>query len=270
MDPGQRKLTVLHIFRFSFGFFSSRGAGEVATCWPMYSKGCLMRGLFIRSMLLSAWMFTAVALAPLTSAFAGSVVLSNLANATKGSDTVNYNSWNGDSFVTDSQSWRLNSVTLDMAAGTSSTGSGYFFIAIYSDAGTEPGTVLETLTGSTNPYNAGQYTYTAAGSGLLLNPNTRYWIVQGLSTSVSSGAGSYKTRYTGNAATTGNWSIPASGYQAYLTPGNPWDVTDFDYRKLEISATVNAVPEPSTWALGLIGAGLTAVIARRRRQRTTV
>jgi len=226
-----------------------------------------MRLLSVRSLLVAASVCVAASLLPVTPALAGVVVLSNLTNNSTGSDTVNYQSWTGDAFLTDGQSWRLNSVTLDMSSGTS--GAGFYFVAIYSDNMGEPGSPLETLTGNPDPYIAGQYTYTAAGAGLLLNPNTKYWVVQGLSSSVS-GTGSYKTKYTSNSNETGDWSLPASGYQGYLTPGNSWDVLDFDYRKFEITATSNAaVPEPSTWALGLLGSALVAGVARRRRQRTT-
>lgn len=231
-----------------------------------------MRSSFVRSLFLPALIIGTVALTPLTSATAGTVVLSNLANSNSGSDTVNYNTWVGDAFLTDSQSWRLNTVTLDMVAGTSSTGSGFYFAAIYSDTNSEPGTALETLTGSTNPYTAGQYTYSAAGSGLLLAPNTRYWVVQGLSTSSSSESGAYKTRYTSSSAETGDWSIPATDYQAYLTPGSSWDVLDFDYRKLEITATVNsnAVPELDPGSAGGVVALVTGALGwlERRRRRS--
>ena len=135
-------------------------------------------------------------------------------------------------------------MTLDRNPGTS--GPGFYFVAIYSDNMGEPGSPLETLTGNSDPYLAGQYTYTAAGAGLLLNPNTKYWVLQGLSSSVS-GTGSHKTKSTSSSSETGDWSIPSSGYQGYLTPGDFWDILDFDFRKFEITATANAaVPEPST------------------------
>lgn len=80
--------------------------------------------------------------------------------------------------------------------------------------------------------------------------------------------------YTSNTAETGNWSFPASGYQAYLTPGSNWDVLDFDYRKLEFSATLNAsVPELDPGSVGGVMALVTGALGcleRRLRRRAGV
>ena len=46
-------------------------------------------------------MCIAASLVPVTPAFAGVVVLSNLANSGSNHDSVNYQSWTGDAFLTD-------------------------------------------------------------------------------------------------------------------------------------------------------------------------
>ncbi len=149
---------------------------------------------------------------------------------------------------------------------SASNASGNFFVSVWSDAaGTHPDTSLETLSGDANPATTGNYTYSASGSGLSLSPNTKYWIVLG----VSSGDGNYRWNYTNSSATTGSWTIPSTGtYASSDNAGTTWgNFYNGSPQQFEITATAAAVPEPGTMVMGgLLALGGSVMSFRRMRR----
>ncbi|MGH8046031.1 MAG: choice-of-anchor R domain-containing protein [Chthoniobacterales bacterium] len=171
--------------------------------------------------------------------------------------------WAGNRFITDNSapSFLLDSVTVKM--DTADAMPGNFFVAIYSHATDGPGTLLQTLTGNTNPATAGDYTYTS--SGLSLAPNTSYWVVTGVSSGGVGGSG-YLWKLSGDPFNfTGPWTIPAT--DTHITSigagGENWR-TDLPHdaypRQFSVSAT--AVPEPAVFVL--VGLGVVTLLLRRR------
>lgn len=210
-------------------------------------------------------------------------MLNNLNENTVGASFVGYADffdpnppvviWAGSRFVTDNSasSFQLESVTLSMAAG--SDDSGGFSVAIYEDVGSAPGAVpLEILDGDDNPFAAGEYTYTSL-LGLLLAPNTSYWVV---ARGVEDG-GLYGWNVQDAEVEpppfpfTGPWTIPdtATHITSFnLEGGDNWNsATDGYPRQFSIDAT--AVPEPSYLAVLAVLGGM-AICARRKAARRVV
>lgn len=212
-----------------------------------------------------------MAFMPGATAFGQTVVLSSLGNSADGQSSISFGSWIGNSFITDTNAWRLNSVAVSIFSAPNSSGN--FALSIWTDSGsgTSPGSQMEVLTGNANP-NPGSgsstFSYTAAGSGLAVNPNTKYWLVAG----VTSGIGAYTWNYSLNPdpPAVGVWSIPLENtYIGSSNQGASWDTASAgDPYMFSISATLVPVPEPSTLVMGL--AGITSAGWRLMRRRKTV
>lgn len=148
--------------------------------------------------------------------------------------------WIAQSFlVPASGPYTLASVVLGLEAGRTSGGG--FFVALYDDAGTQPGSRLATLNGEADPAVAGSYTYTPSGS-LTLAADTPDWVVAG----VESGSATYL------------WDgldLPPQigrdvGYTGSSDGGTSWDPAfgaNSEGFNLQVNAT--AVPEPGSWAM---------------------
>lgn len=224
------------------------------------SEKCSIRTV----LLLAAMVFT-----PGATAFGETVVLSSLGNSIDDQSSIAFGSWIANSFITDTNAWRLNTVDVSMfAAGNS---SGNFALSIWTDngSGASPGSQLEVLTGSANPdpvSGSSTFSYTAAGSGLAVDPNTKYWLVAG----VTAGSGSYNWNYSFNPdpPAVGVWSIPLQDtYIPSSDQGASWGVaSDGDPYMFSISATIAPVPEPSTLVMGLAGITCFGWGAMRRRK----
>lgn len=161
------------------------------------------------------------------------------------------------SFTTGSSATLLQSIVLDMDAGS---GSG-FSLALYSAGVNAPGSLLETLSGSTAPTVDTTYSFTS-GSSIVLSANTTYWWV----TSVEPLGGSFSTALTpfSSATSDSGWSI-GEGYWT-IQSGDSFDsLSSFGGRSFKFAVATSAIPEPSTYAafagLGALG----FVISRRRR-----
>jgi hypothetical protein len=173
--------------------------------------------------------------------------------------------WAANQFITDNSAaaFQLDLVTIAMDAANATPGN--FFVAIYSGAGDRPGTLLQTLIGSSNPDTAGDYTYSSPG--LTLTPNTSYWVVTGVSNGGSAESG-YLWRNTGAVVNyTGPWIIPSIDTHITSLPagGSTWNNFENDgyARQFSVSATA-VVPEPSTCILVCLGAAGLLLRLRKR------
>lgn len=180
------------------------------------------------------------------------VTTTNLGAGGRGNESVRANNWLGQAFTTDGLSYTLDSVTLQF--GTATATGGQFFAAVFSANGNNPGTLLETLTGSTSPSGAASYTFTS--TGLSLSANTTYHLVTG----VTGGLGDFSWQSVSLATgVTGPWTFP-NYFTASTNQGGGWSQTG---AKMVMSVTATAVPEPGITSLLAGLCGLSAVAWRR-------
>lgn len=157
-------------------------------------------------------------------------------------------------FTTGSSATVLSNITLSLGNGS---GSG-FALKLYSDNAGAPGTLLETLTGSSSPTTAGNYAFTS-GASTALSATTTYWWV---ATTTSGNFNIKDTTSTAETSSTG-WTIADSGFDQQNNSGSL--VNDQDVFLFSVSTT-SAVPEPGTYAAvaGFIALGFAAHRRRRR------
>ena len=144
----------------------------------------------------------------------GDDLVTNLSESYNSYMDVYTNPHRATSFTTGSNEaayYLLETVTLNFVADDGNPGN--IVVAVYdddSDNPGHPGASIGTLTGS-NPNEAGNQTYTAAGSGLVLQPDTDYWVVLGATGSINSNE--FRVTYTSSNNDTGastGWSIANS------------------------------------------------------------
>ena len=184
--------------------------------------------------------------------------LSNLGQSSTGSNPVGSNSWIASIFNTGNNpgGYILNSIQLGM---TDASGNPSGFTAmIYSAViftGFNPGSNLDTLTGSANPSTSGIYTYTDA-SNLILSPSTDYFIVLTAGTTVANGAYDWSL-------TIPNAYSPSDGWGA----GGVWKSSNgsswlFNSGAPQFAINATAIPEPSAISLILLGSGVLIYVRR--------
>jgi len=196
-------------------------------------------------------------------------LVSNLAETKTGSGSVYVSGSPGnftyiyaaETFTTGAAQSTLNSITLNFDAMNFSNTT--FSLRLYSSAGAQPGTLIETLSGSTSPSN-GTFSYTSAGS-TVLSANTTYWWVAASSTN----GVIFHPTYTSSTAETSSagWTIGNSGYTGSTTTAGVLPTFSATATPFQFSVTaVSAVPEPSTYAaiFGALALGAVAVVRRRR------
>jgi hypothetical protein len=133
-----------------------------------------------------------------------------------------------------------------------------FHVSIYSNASGKPGAPLEMLSGDTNPYLDGTYSYTS--SGITLSPITFYWIVASASnTSSNTPFSGYDWGETRDTVFSGNdgWQIPFGLTHAIynIVPGQ-WTVyASSTYGTQQFAIEATPVPEPGLSALMTLGSG---------------
>jgi hypothetical protein len=163
------------------------------------------------------------------------------------------------------------------------TVNGLVTVSLLSDSGTSPGSVLAVLgtfgDSQLSRTNSTVLDFTVAG-GIALDPDTRYWIE--LTTDNNSRAGwngvgnGLDSTTTAYGTGPGQWGIGGEGEYFFVggaeaEGGYPTDVfpngpgISVPY---EMSVS-GAVPEPSTWAMMLLGFGGVAFLACRRAKRNT-
>lgn len=162
-------------------------------------------------------------------------------------------------FRTGATSEDLYSVVMSMEDGLAGSN---ITVAIYTDGGSGPGTVLSTLTGSATPDAAGLYTYTVPAP-LTLAANTAYFVVATIPHTAPNTL--YGWTSTASTAETGlaGWSIGDRVWTNNFTNGSPagWTEMVFDS---PTKFQLNTIPEPSS-ALLLAGT-LGGLIIRRRKR----
>ncbi|RLS50680.1 MAG: PEP-CTERM sorting domain-containing protein [Planctomycetota bacterium] len=176
------------------------------------------------------------------------------ANTADGSNTADVTNWLANEFKTDAETYDLTSVVLKLA----STPLGTIEVDLYSNnpVGNVPGSVIG---GFSNPGSlaAGDLTFTPATSQQLL-PNTSYWVVL-----KNSGTWNYTNGSATGPGASQRWADGSnSGAIWSASTGGPYLMT--------VNATPVAVPEPSTWAMGLAGVAFAGVKVLRRRRRIQV
>lgn len=158
----------------------------------------------------------------------------------------------------------LNSVTLTLDEGISG-GSGALTVALYDSTGTDgfgvaptaPGSLVTTLVGNSDPYAAGNYTYTPS-SLTVLQPNTTYYVVL----STPNYPANYPWLYTTDAAPnvgSGWWGFVYDGSGWYM--GNSAGGGAYNPQLMDVNVET---PEPGTLALLLMGLPL-GLLWRKRK-----
>jgi hypothetical protein len=194
----------------------------------------------------------ATLLAPrITQAQGTMTVLSNLNQTAGGSVAVGSDSWLAAAFETGTnfRGYVLNSIQLEMAAGSGNPSN--FTVMIYNlqGGGIFPLSSIGTLNGSLNPVAGGVFTYTPASS-ITLSRDTAYFIVLIAGTTVANGAfeWDYVSAYSYNPNDGWNGSgeiISSSSDGAY------WNTASLGYAQYAINVT--DVPEPGVLGLSALG-----------------
>ena len=124
--------------------------------------------------LIAGWLLSAA-----SAAHAQVTLFNNLGNQPQGFADMDANNWIATRFNTDANNYMLTSATLKLY--TESGGSGTFFVKLFSDNASQPGTALATLASGPNPLTVGFQATDVAFNGLNqpLLANTNYWIVFG-------------------------------------------------------------------------------------------
>ena len=137
-----------------------------------------------------------------------------------------------------------------MMQSSGSSPDGSFALELWSSLASQPGVLLETLSGNSNPRNEGLYTYTDPGA-YSLAANTSYWIV-----------GHCENTFDGFYWSDGNSFAPATGSTLGLCYSRDGRISwrgpsSVRTLRMQVNADVAAVPEPSQWAM----MGVTALVA---------
>lgn len=187
----------------------------------------------------------------------GQVVYGNLGSSGTGAlgltnTDIDLNAWVGQGFSTGtSTSTTLQSITMGLFYDNSLTAP--FTIKLYNDISGQPGTVVATSS-ATSVGTTGLYTFPF--SSFSLSPSTTYWAVP------NPGVSWYR-----NATESTPTEQNSSGYQYSSTlssanGGGSWTPINAGY-----SISVNAVPEPASIGLMVLGAAGLGVTALRRMRR---
>jgi hypothetical protein len=192
--------------------------------------------------------------------------LSNLGQASTGSDAVGSNSWLAAGFGTGTNvsGYLLNSIQLAMTAASGSPSG--FTVMVYANsgpAGISPGSSLGTLSGSTDPATSGIFAYTPTAN-LTLSPSAFYYIVLTSGTAVSNGAFEWSLAGANSYNPSDGWFSLGGVWTS--SNGSSWPSPIAG--NLQFAVTATAVPEPSSEILlGLGGVFLFSILSRRRKTR---
>lgn len=167
------------------------------------------------------------------------------------------------SFTTGVGSYTLNSIDLKLVGRNYDPST--FTVALYSDSGGDPGSLLATLTGNSDPNTAGTYTYTATG-GYALDASTPYFMVASVPSGELGDQYSYRmSTDPSDSETTSvdSWTLGNGHHSRNNAGSGTWS---FDSSSLIMSVTATAVPKPSTYAGIFGGLALIGTFLVRRRK----
>lgn len=168
------------------------------------------------------------------------LVLSNIENAIRCYGRIG-SMLRAQSFVTDHQIWRLESVSLPLMSKQRCSARFQLCIYDHDAAGDVPGSCVAILQGERSPLVAGTYVFT--GPGLELKPSTKYWIVAAAG---EDGCDSYRWAEGGRDYTSvGPWSLPGIGSAIWAespSSGVSWESFDDAVYLFAITASLVGCP----------------------------
>jgi hypothetical protein len=149
----------------------------------------------------------------------------------------------------------VQSITLGLFGATSPAPPVSATVGIYANVSGAPAATPLFTSSALNVQETGLYAFIF--SGAVLSPNTTYWIQpsSGISWHINT-PGSTPTVQNGSTYSyVGTLELPAGPSPAWETAG-----------LLRYATSINAVPEPSTYAMAAIGAGVAGLMGWRRRK----
>lgn len=203
----------------------------------------------------------AIVLAPfsLTDVKAANLDVSNLTSTPTGSSFLNSSTTKvASSFSTSSFTGTadIEKITLALFGGGSDLST--LKVGIYTDNAAAPGALVGSFYTATGSIGSANYDFNFNGTKAALSPSTNYWLV--VQNTVATFTGwSYldsTTATIGNNATIETTSL--------VSPtGIGWNT---NLNRQYLFALATGVPEPSTYAMGVVGVLTTACLARRRKK----
>jgi hypothetical protein len=156
----------------------------------------------------------------------------------------------------------VQSITLGLFAATPPAPTIDMTVGIYANDGGKPASSASFTSSSVSIGDTGRYVFGFANA--VLDPSTSYWIVPS-----TASTGSWVENFSSTAPSVRN----GSGY-AYLGTLRFGDLDEEGPpvawysapTKQGLAVSITAVPEPSTYALAAIGAGLAGLVGWRRRK----
>jgi hypothetical protein len=227
----------------------------------------------MKNPIIGSFVIVAALLTPQLVQAQGTTYMSDLGQSSVGSNPIGSDSWFTAGFFTGNNpnGYTLNSIQLPMTGATDNPSG--FTVMIYTwGAGlvfNNPGTILGTLNGPSDPETAGIYTYTPASS-LTLLPGINYFIVLTASTTIATGA--YEWSFANSPsiityAPVGGWreALGPAANQFQSSDGSSWNYnypTSQHGWQYAINAT--AIPEPSPVSLLFLGTGILFYVRHRK------
>ena len=191
----------------------------------------------------------------------GAIYVSDLGQASVGSQAIGSDAWYAAAFGTGTNStgYVIDSIQLEMTGGLGNPSG--FSLMIYTNGPTSanyPGGSVVALNGSLNPGASGIYTYSPSAS-FTLSPSTDYYLVLSAATPVVIGSYEWSLAGANSYNLSGGWAAGA-GHVSTSVNGLTWQEAPVAFPEFAITAT--EAPEPSPWSLVLLGAGIFIKICR--------
>jgi hypothetical protein len=186
-------------------------------------------------------------------------------NTATGSTTATVNGWKAAQFILpaasgDKNKFGLGSVVLNLVNNPLATN---FTVEIYDSTGgtAKPNSRIGELV-ATQPIVVGNNEFFTTNSFPTLNAASSYWVV------LKGGASSPQWGTAGNTGLISPISQQGTSTALTTNGGTSWLVNPAANNPSMMTVNAVAVPEPSTWAMGLAGLGFAGfkVLGRRRRQ----
>ena len=222
----------------------------------------LSRSIRIRS--LGVVLVGVVSLVSAASARAEVIFDSITGNTATGSTTATVNGWKAAQFILpaasgDNNKFGLGSVVLNLVNNPLATN---FTVEIYDSTGgtSKPNSRIGELV-ATQPIVVGNNEFFTTNSFPTLNAASSYWVV------LKGGASSPQWGTAGNSGLISPISQQGTSTALTTNAGTSWFVNPAANNPSMMTVNAVAVPEPSTWAMGLAGVAFAGVKVLRRRRR---